>query len=97
MTGREIIQALHDGQYVFASAVVGMSPQWPELAKKTGIDFVFVDTNGTSAGAGIAEEDVTQLFEPFFRGDQARALPGRGVGLGLAVVDRLRQRDVLRD
>ncbi len=34
MTGREIIQALHDGRHVFASAIVGMSPQWPELAKK---------------------------------------------------------------
>lgn len=44
MTGREIIDALHSGRRVFASAVVGMSPQWPELAKKTGIDFVFVDT-----------------------------------------------------
>jgi len=44
MTGREIIQALHEGRRVFSSAVVGMSPQWPELAKKTGIDFVFVDT-----------------------------------------------------
>jgi 4-hydroxy-2-oxoheptanedioate aldolase len=44
MTGREIIEALHAGRYVFASAVVGMSPQWPDLAKKTGIDFVFVDT-----------------------------------------------------
>jgi len=29
---------------VFSSAIVGMSPQWPDLAKKTGIDFVFVDT-----------------------------------------------------
>ena len=44
MTGREIIQALHDGRHVFSSAIVGMSPQWPDLAKKTGIDFVFVDT-----------------------------------------------------
>lgn len=44
MTGREIIQALHGGRHVFASAIVGISPQWPELAKKTGIDFVFVDT-----------------------------------------------------
>lgn len=44
MTGREIIRALHEGRYVFASAVVGMSPQWPDLAKMTGIDFVFVDT-----------------------------------------------------
>ena len=44
MTGREIIQALHDGRRVFSSAIVGISPQWPDLAKKTGIDFVFVDT-----------------------------------------------------
>ena len=44
MTGREIIEALHAGRRVFSSAVVGISPQWPELAKKTGIDFVFVDT-----------------------------------------------------
>lgn len=44
MTGREIIQALHDGRPVFSSAVVGMSPQWPALARQTGIDFVFVDT-----------------------------------------------------
>ncbi len=44
MTGREIIQALHDGKHVFSSAIVGISPQWPDLAKKTGIDFVFVDT-----------------------------------------------------
>ncbi len=44
MTGRDIIQALHEGRRVFSSAIVGMSPQWPELAKKTGIDFVFVDT-----------------------------------------------------
>jgi 4-hydroxy-2-oxoheptanedioate aldolase len=29
---------------VFSSAIVGVSPQWPDLAKKTGIDFVFVDT-----------------------------------------------------
>lgn len=44
MTGREIIESLHAGRYVFSSAIVGMSPQWPSLAKQTGIDFVFVDT-----------------------------------------------------
>jgi 2-keto-3-deoxy-L-rhamnonate aldolase RhmA len=48
MTGREIIQALHEGKHVFSSAIVGISPQWPELAKKTGIDFVFVDTEHIS-------------------------------------------------
>src|SRR5262245_61246813 len=44
MNGREIITALHEGQYVFSSAIVAMSPLWPNLAKQTGIDFVFVDT-----------------------------------------------------
>ncbi len=44
MTGREIIRALHEGRHVFASAIVGISPQWPELARKLGLDFVFVDT-----------------------------------------------------
>jgi 4-hydroxy-2-oxoheptanedioate aldolase len=47
MNGREIIQALHDGRHIFASAMVGMSPLWPALAKQTGIDFVFVDTEHT--------------------------------------------------
>src|SRR6187431_1045296 len=44
MTGREIIQALHEGRYVYSSAIVAMSPLWPNLAKQAGIDFVFVDT-----------------------------------------------------
>jgi len=44
MNGREIIAALHAGRRVFSSAIVGMSPLWPNLAKQAGIDFVFVDT-----------------------------------------------------
>ncbi len=44
MTGREIIQALHAGRRVFSSALVAMSPLWPNLGKQIGIDFVFVDT-----------------------------------------------------
>src|SRR6476660_7786640 len=50
MTGREIIQALHEGRYVFSSAIVGTSPLWPSLAKQAGIDFVFVDTEHTPIG-----------------------------------------------
>src|SRR6516162_494606 len=44
MNGREIIQALHAGRRVYSSAIVGMSPLWPALAKQIGIDFVFIDT-----------------------------------------------------
>lgn len=47
MTGREIIRALHHGELVFSSAMVGMSPLWPAAAKAAGIDFVFVDTEHT--------------------------------------------------
>ncbi|HEY2252562.1 MAG TPA: aldolase/citrate lyase family protein, partial [Planctomycetaceae bacterium] len=44
MNGREIIQALHSGKHVFSSALVAMSPLWPNIANQAGIDFVFVDT-----------------------------------------------------
>ena len=37
MTGREIVQALHDGRFVYSSAIVAPSPLWPNLVKGTGI------------------------------------------------------------
>src|SRR3954462_10167559 len=50
MTGREIIDALHSGRRVFASALVGTSPMWPALAKQIGLDFVFIDTEHIPLG-----------------------------------------------
>ena len=47
MTGREVILSLHDGRYVFGSAVLSTSPLWPPAVKQAGIDFVFVDTEHT--------------------------------------------------
>ena len=47
MTGREIIESLHQGRYVFGSAVLSTSPLWPAAVKQSGIDFVFVDTEHT--------------------------------------------------
>ena len=40
-------------------------------------------------GCGLAAEDVKQVFEPFFRGEQARREGRAGVGLGLAVAARI--------
>jgi two-component system, OmpR family, sensor histidine kinase SenX3 len=42
-------------------------------------------------GPGIAPEDLPHVFEPFFRGEEARESPVRGFGLGLALVDRVVQ------
>lgn len=40
-------------------------------------------------GLGIAPEDVPHLFEPFYRGAEARARAIRGSGLGLSLVRRI--------
>lgn len=47
MNGREVIAAMHAGQYVYSSAMVSTSPLWPNLVKQSGVDFVFVDTEHT--------------------------------------------------
>lgn len=40
-------------------------------------------------GAGIPEEDLPNLFRPFFRGDRSRTCATGGVGLGLALARRI--------
>jgi signal transduction histidine kinase len=40
-------------------------------------------------GCGIAEEDASRVFEPFFRTERARHEGQPGVGLGLAVAARI--------
>ena len=41
------------------------------------------------AGRGIAPEELAHVFEPFYRSAQARRLGRTGVGLGLAVAQRI--------
>jgi signal transduction histidine kinase len=43
----------------------------------------------TDTGIGIAPEDQAHVFEKFFRAGAARQTEPRGLGLGLALVDRL--------
>ena len=40
-------------------------------------------------GCGIPPEDLTRVFEPFYRAESARQLGHAGVGLGLAVAQRI--------
>ena len=44
MTGAEISERLHDGRYVYGTAILSPSPFWPEAVRNTGVDFVFIDT-----------------------------------------------------
>jgi heavy metal sensor kinase len=41
------------------------------------------------AGCGIAEQELTRIFEPFYRAPDARRAGTAGVGLGLAIANRI--------
>jgi signal transduction histidine kinase len=43
----------------------------------------------TDAGRGVAEADLPHIFEPFYRAAPARMHGISGIGLGLAVVQRI--------
>lgn len=45
----------------------------------------------TDNGVGVPPEQLPRLFDVFYRGDAARAAPGSGSGLGLAVVKKSAQ------
>ncbi len=55
------------------------------LAEEGGI----VSLSVADAGDGISAEDLTHIFEPFYRSIQARCRGVPGIGLGLAVAQRI--------
>lgn len=50
MRGRDIRKALHGGGLVYSTAVTAPSPRFPELLKRAGVDFVFIDTEHIPLG-----------------------------------------------
>jgi 4-hydroxy-2-oxoheptanedioate aldolase len=50
MPGREVRQKLHEGRFVYATAVVAPTPYWPKLLHQAGADFVFIDSEHTPLG-----------------------------------------------
>jgi 2-keto-3-deoxy-L-rhamnonate aldolase RhmA len=44
MNGHEFSSALRGGRRVYGTLVVSPAPEWPIAVRKTGVDFVFIDT-----------------------------------------------------
>ena len=47
MDGKEFLSHLKEGKYLYGTAILSVSPIWPLAVKRTGIDFVFIDTEHT--------------------------------------------------
>ena len=48
--GRTIRDKLHDGGYVYSTAVTAVSHRWPEVLAAADLDFVFIDSEHTPLG-----------------------------------------------
>lgn len=44
MTPAELSKKLRDGENVFGTLIVSTSPRWPDALRRSGLDFVFIDT-----------------------------------------------------
>lgn len=44
MNAQQLGEALRTGQHVTGTCIVSTSPQWPAMVARTGLDFVFIDT-----------------------------------------------------
>jgi 2-keto-3-deoxy-L-rhamnonate aldolase RhmA len=47
MDAREFLECLRTGRRLYGTAVLSSSPLWPLAVKRTGVDFVFIDTEHT--------------------------------------------------
>ncbi len=68
---------------------VKYSPTATPITIRATCDENTVDLTVEDAGYGIAAADLPHIFEPFFRSDEARQLGKHGIGLGLAVAQRI--------
>ena len=44
MNNKEFLDRLKEGKCLYGTAIISPSPLWPLAVKKTGVDFVFIDT-----------------------------------------------------
>jgi signal transduction histidine kinase len=79
---------LHGLQNLLANAALyGGAGRWARIqARRNGatVEFTIEDR-----GAGMPAEDITRVFQPFYRGRGARQANIAGLGLGLALVRKI--------
>jgi two-component system phosphate regulon sensor histidine kinase PhoR len=83
---REILDNLVDNAIKYTSAGGRVAVRW----RTTG-DAKMVSIEVEDTGIGISAEELTRVFERFYRVDKARSREMGGTGLGLAIVKHLAQ------
>ena len=83
---------LHQAFYNLVENAVKYTPNGGEVMvqlqpSSTALTFAVQDS-----GIGIKQEDLSRLFEKFYRGTHRDALSKRGTGLGLAIVKSIAER-----
>jgi two-component system phosphate regulon sensor histidine kinase PhoR len=79
---------LHDIVRNLVENAVNYSPEGAEVRLGAALEDGTYTITVADSGPGIPSEDLTRVFERFYRVDKSRARPG-GTGLGLAIVKHL--------
>ena len=81
---RQMLRALIDNS-------VKYTPEGGKIELNCDVDSLLAELSVTDNGVGMEEEHCAQIFERFYRVDQARARSTGGMGLGLSIVSAIAQ------
>jgi two-component system phosphate regulon sensor histidine kinase PhoR len=68
------------------------TPNRGVLTIRSNVDDEFVTVSVSDTGIGILQQDLSRLFERFYRTDKARSRASGGTGLGLSIVKHIVER-----
>ncbi len=80
---------LHDAIRNLVANAINYSPEQTTIAVEAGRNDGQVEIAVADEGPGIPEQDLSRVFERFYRVDKSRARDPGGTGLGLAIVKHL--------